>query len=190
MLWLKNILTGINPWLPVFAFVTLFHVIRESYVDALIFGVGCIVLVLDWKRILRWRMPKRLVMRNWILALTIVLSFSVLFFSERGGWQDVLLLLTFGPVALFLVYYRDHGPKPSGNGTMVRTKWIWMTLAIFMAVSELFAYIWAVVFRDNKTYPTISIIVNPILDSPYGRGIFLVLWMLIGLGLLRNERKR
>ena len=189
MLWLKNILTGINPWLPVFAFVTLFHLIRESYVDAVIFAVGCLILVLDWKRVLSWRMPKRVIVNNWTLALIIAVSFFILFFSDRGGWQDVVLLLTLGPAALFLVYYRDHGPKPSGNGTMVRTKWIWMTLAIFMAVSELFAYIWAVVFKDDNSYPTISIIVNPILDSPYGRGIFLVLWMLIGLGLLRNGRR-
>jgi hypothetical protein len=189
MNWLKTLLTGINPWLPVFAFVTLFHVIRESYVDALIFAIGAVILILDWKRFFHWPMPSRPAVKQWVVAVAIAVSSSVLFFSERGGWQDVLLLLAIGPAALFLVYYRDHGPKPSGNGTMVRTKWIWMALAIFMAVSELFAYIWAVVFRDSSTYPTISIIVNPILDSPYGRSIFLVLWMLIGLGLLRNGRK-
>lgn len=190
MLWFKNLLTGINPWLPVFAFVTLFHIIRESYIDSLIFGLGCVILVLDWKKVLHWRMPKRRAIPSWVLGLVIAVSYSVLFFSKRGGWQDVLLLLIVGPVALFLVYYRDHGPKPSGNGTMIRTKWIWMTLAIFMGVSELFAFIWAVVFRDDDTYPTISVIVNPILESPYGRGIFLVVWMLIGLGLLKNARKR
>lgn len=190
MLWLKNLLAGINPWLPVFAFVTLFHVIRESYIDALIFATGSLILVIDWKKMLCLPMPKRKTLKKWFLALVIALSFSVLFFSNRGGWQDVLLLIALGPAALFLVYHRDYGPKPSGNGTMARTKWIWMTLAIFMAVSELFAYIWAVVFRDNNTYPTISIIVNPILDSPYGRGIFLVLWMLIGVGLLRNGSRR
>ena len=190
MNWLKNILTGINPWLPVFAFVTLFHVIRESYVDALIFAIGAVILILDWKRAIRWPMPNRPEVKSWVMVLAIAGSSSVLFFSERGGWQDVLLLLVIGPAALFLVYYRDHGPKPSGNGTMVRTKWIWMTLAIFMAVSELFAYIWAVVFRDSNTYPTISIIVNPILDSPYGRSAFLVLWLLIGWGLLRNGRRK
>ena len=169
--------------------MTLFHVIRESYVDALIFALGSVILVVDWKQVLPWRMPKRRKVKNWVLVLAVSLSCAVLFFSERGGWQDVLLLLAIGPAALFLVYYRDHGPKPSGNGTMVRTKWIWMSLAIFMAVSELFAYIWAVVFKDDNSYPTISIIVNPILDSPFGRSIFLMLWMLIGLGLLRNGRQ-
>ncbi len=190
MLWLKNVLSGINPWLPVFAFVTLFHLIRESYIDALIFAIGSVVLVLDWKKLLRWRMPKRRIVKGRTLIIAVALSCSVLFFSDRGGWQDVILLLVLGPISLYLVYYQDRGPKPSGNGTMVRTKWIWMTLAIFMAVSELFAYIWAEVFKDDNTYPTISIIVNPILESPYGRGLFLLLWMLIGLGLLQSGRRR
>ena len=189
-LWFKKVLSGINPWLPVFAFVTLFHIIRESYSDALIFAVGSMILILDWKKIRFWRMPKRRAVKGGVLALVVALGCSVLFFSERGGWQDVLLLLALGPAAIYLVYFQDRGPKPSGNGTMVRTKWIWMSLAIFMALSELFAYIWAEVFKDDQTYPTISIIVNPILDSPYGRGLFLLLWILIGLGLLRSGRSR
>jgi hypothetical protein len=65
-----------------------------------------------------------------------------------------------------------------------------MVLALFMAVSELFAYIFATVFKDDRTYPTISILVNPVLESPYGRAVFLILWMLIGFGLLQVRKKR
>jgi hypothetical protein len=53
-----------------------------------------------------------------------------------------------------------------------------------MAVCELFAYIWANVFKDDMSFPTISVLVNPVLESPYGRSVFLVLWMLIGVGML------
>ena len=73
---------------------------------------------------------------------------------------------------------------------MNRTRWTWLALAVIMCVSELFAYIWANAFKDDKTYPTISVIVNPVLESPYGRGIFLALWMLIGVGLLQIWRKK
>jgi hypothetical protein len=65
-----------------------------------------------------------------------------------------------------------------------------MTLALFMAVSELFAYIFATVYKDDATYPTISILVNPTLESPWGRAMFLTLWMLIGVGLLQIRKKR
>jgi hypothetical protein len=171
-------------------YVFIFHVMRGAYRDAAIFAVGSLILVADWKKWIRWSMPERPKFGRWSVILVIASSSSVLFFSERGGWQDVTLLLALAPVALTLVYYRDHGPKPSSSRVMNRTRWAWLTLAVIMCVSELFAYIWANAFKDDKTYPTISIIVNPVLDSPYGRGIFLVLWMLIGVGLLQVWRRK
>lgn len=183
--WLKKLLTGINPWLPVLIFVTAFHLTRGALVDALIFGLGSLLLIADWKHWIPWHMPKRPSISGWILAPVIALSCSVLFFTERTSWQNVVLLLALAPVALFLVYYRDHGPKPGANKVMARTKWIWIIMAMAMAFSELFAYIFASVYQDDSSYPTISVLVNPILDSAWGRAIFLTLWMLIGIGLLQ-----
>ena len=171
-------------------YVVIFHLMRGSFGDAAIFAIGSLVLIADWKRWVKWSMPERPRFKLWVVWIAIALSSSVLFFSERGGWQDIVLLLTLAPVALSLVYYRDHGPKPSATPVMTRTRWLWLTLAVVMCVSELFAYIWANAFKDDNTYPTISVIVNPVLDSPYGRGVFLVLWMLIGVGLLQLWRKK
>jgi hypothetical protein len=186
----KRLLSGINPWLPVFAFVTAFHITRGSASDAVIFGLGTLLLIADWKKLIPWHMPEKPKLSPWAMALIITVSVSVLFFSERNGWQDKVLLLALAPIALVMVYYRDHGPKPGSSPQMARSKWVWMSLALFMAYSELFAYIFASVFKDDVTYPTISILVNPILDSPYGRGIFLALWMLIGFGLLQFRKRR
>lgn len=185
---MKRFLRGINPWLPVFAFITAFHINRGSTGDAIIFGIGSLLLIGDWKKWARWEMPERPKISFWAVGAVILVSCSVLFFAERGGWQDIVLLLALAPIALTLVYYRDHGPKPSISPVMNRTKWIWMTLALVMAVSELFAYIFANVYKDDKTYPTVSVLVNPILDAPYGRAVFLVLWMLIGVGMLQITR--
>jgi hypothetical protein len=171
-------------------YVALFQVMRGAYIDALIFAVGSVLMIGDWKKWFHWSMPERPKAGRLSVLLVIIGSSSVLFFSERGGWQDVVLLLALAPVALPMVYYRDHGPKPSSTQVMNRTRWAWTTLAVFMCLSELFAYIWANTFKDDKSYPTISIIVNPVLESPYGRGIFLVLWMLIGVGLLQLWRKK
>lgn len=173
-----------------FAFVTAFHLTRGSVGDALIFGLGTLLLIADWKHIIPVRMPERPKFSGWLLAAVVLVSCSVLFFSERNGWQDQLLLIVLAPMAIVVVYYRDHGPKPGATKQMRRAKWIWMTLALVMAVSELFAYIFATVYKDDKTYPTISILVNPVLESPYGRGVFLVLWMLIGFGLLQIRKPK
>ena len=187
---MKRLLAGINPWLPPMVYVALFHFMRGSYGDAIIFTIGSLLLIADWKKWFRWSMPERPQAGRVPVLFVIVGASSVLFFSERGGWQDVVLLLALAPIALTMVYYRDHGPKPSSTKVMNRTRWAWLTLAVFMCVSELFAYIWANAFKDDSRYPTISIIVNPVLDSPYGRGIFLAIWMLIGVGLLQLWRKK
>lgn len=171
-------------------YVAIFHFMRESWVDAAIFTIGSLLVIADWKKWFRWEMPERPKLSKTPVLLAILLASSILFFSERGGWQDTVLLLALAPIALFMVYYRDHGPKPSSTKLMNRTRWLWLTLATILCVSELFAYIWANAFKDDESYPTISIIVNPVLESPYGRGIFLVVWMLIGVGLIQPWRKK
>lgn len=181
---LKNFLSGMNPWLPVFLTTFLFHVIRGSVGDAIIFGTGSAILILDWKKAFPWHMPARPKLNKWVVSGGMVLAASILFFSERGGWQDIVLLLALAPIALSLTYYRDHGPKPGATKVMARTRAWWVGIAITMALCELMAYIWANVFKDDKSFPTISVLVNPILESPYGRSVFLVLWMLIGVGML------
>lgn len=187
---LKGLLKGINPWLPVLVFVTAFHINRGSIGDAIIFGIGCLILIADWKKWIPWHMPERPKVSGWVIGLAIAISFSVLLFTERTGWQARVLLLTLVPIALVMVYYRDHGPKPGATKEMAITKWVWMTLALVMAVSELFAYIFATVYKDDTSYPTVSVLVNPTLESPWGRAIFLTLWMLIGVGLLQIRKKR
>lgn len=186
---MKRLLSGINPWLPVLAFTTFFHVTRGSVGDSIIFGLGSLLLIADWKKLIPWHMPERPKVSGWVIGVVIAISCSVLLFTERDGWQDRVLLLTLAPIALVMVYYRDHGPKPGATKQMARTKWIWMTLALVMAVSELFAYIFATVYKDDTTYPTISILVNPVLESPWGRSTFLTLWMLIGVGLLQIRKR-
>lgn len=171
-------------------YVAIFHFMRESWVDAAIFTIGSLLVIADWKKWFRWEMPERPQLSKTPVLLAILLASSILFFSERGGWQDTVLLLALAPIALFMVYYRDHGPKPSSTKLMNRTRWLWLTLATILCVSELFAYIWANAFKDDESYPTISIIVNPVLESPYGRGIFLLVWMLIGVGLIQPWRKK
>jgi lysylphosphatidylglycerol synthetase-like protein (DUF2156 family) len=183
-------MTGMNPWLPVCLTTFLFHVIRGATGDAIIFGTACTILILDWKKAFPWHMPKRPHLNKWVVSLVMLVAASVLFFSERGGWQDIILLLALAPIALSLTYYRDHGPKPGATKVMARTRALWVTIAITMAVCELFAYIWANVYKDDESFPTISVLVNPILESPYGRSIFLVLWMLIGIGMLGIWRKK
>ena len=186
---MKRLLHGINPWLPVLAFVTVFHITRGATTDAIYFGFASTLLILDWKRLIPGKMPERRRLGKSVVWGAILAVCVVLLFTERNSWPDIAVLIAILAFSLWLAYYRDHGPKPSLTKTMNRTKWVWMTLALSMAVSELFAYIYANVNQDDKTYPTISVLVNPFLENPIGRIVFLTLWALIGVGLLGVWRK-
>ena len=186
---MKRLLKGINPWLPVFAFVTVFHITRGATTDAIYFGFATSLLIADWKQLIPGRMPERRRLSKRIVWAAIVGSSIVLLITERGSWPDITVLIAILCFALWLAYYRDHGPKPSLTPMMNRTKWVWMTLSLSMAVSELFAYIFANVNKDDHTFPTISVLVNPFLEDPLGRVVFLTCWALIGVGLLGVWRK-
>jgi hypothetical protein len=186
---MKRLLKGINPWLPVFAFLVVFQTLRGATVDAIYFGFVCVYMIADWKRLIPGGMPERKQVGKRIVWLVILVGSVVLLFNKRNSWLDVLVLIVLLGFAMWLTYYRDHGPKPSATPLMNRTKWVWMSLALAMAVSELFAYIWANVNKDDHSYPTISIIMNPILENPLGRIVFLTCWSLIGVGLLGVWRK-
>ena len=187
---MKRLLAGINPWLPVFAFVTVFHIIRGAVTDSVFFGFSTVLLIADWKKLIPGRMPERRKLGKFVVWVVILAASLVLFFSKRGEPASVFVLLVILGFALWLAYYRDHGPKPSLTPTMNRTKWVWMTLALAMAVSELFAYIFANVNQDDHTYPTISVLVSPLLENSLARVVFLTLWALAGVGLLGVWRKQ
>ncbi len=186
----KRLLAGINPWLPVFAFVTVFHITRGATSDAVFFALATCLMIADWKRLIPGRMPERRNLGKVLVWSVIVGASLVLYATNRGSWPNIVVLLVILFFALWLAYYRDHGPKPSLTKTMNRTKWVWMTLALAMAVSELFAYIFANVNQDDHTFPTISVLVSPLLLNPVARIIFLTLWSLIGVGLLGVWRKK
>ena len=72
----KNFLTGMNPWLPVFLTTFMFHILRGAFGDALIFGLGSTIMILDWKKVIHWHMPERPKLNKWIVSLVLSVAAS------------------------------------------------------------------------------------------------------------------
>lgn len=183
---------GMNPWLPYFLTTFVFQVIRGAIGDSIIFGLASLLLFADWKKLIPWQLPEKPKYRRWMVAGGMVVSALVLYLSPRASLPDVWLLLLIAPTVITLVYYRDHGPLPKSDRAMHRSVFLWCVVLVSMAVCELFAYIWASVYRDDHDFPTISVLVGPVLDNSVGRTIFLVLWMLAGasvLGLFKHSKR-
>ena len=181
---------GLNPWLPYLAVTFVFQIIRGANGDALIFGLACVLLYAEWKELIPWQFAAKPNYSRGTVLLGMVAAALVLYFSKRASTLDASLLLLMAPAVLAMVYYRDERPYPKPDRAMRTAKWLWGFVLVSMAVCEMFAYIWAAVFKDDKDFPTVSILVEPILSSAFGRSAFLVIWMLTGAGLLGLFKRR
>lgn len=187
---LKRALSGINPWIPLFAFTGLFQYLRGAYFDTIYFAVVVTILVVDWKRWFPYQFPKKPQLSLWSAAFTAALIAMLLFAIPRKSEFEVALMIAIFLSTLALVWYKDSGPTINMDAALNRTEWLWITLGILISLWELFAYILSDVADDSYAYPTVSILMSPIMASDWGRAGFALLWLLIGIALLRIRRRR
>jgi hypothetical protein len=127
--------------------------------------------------------------RAWLLGgvLTFTIALSVF---PRHSIVHGILVLAILPFVLRLVWYTDRGPKEKPDLRLARARLIWAILALLLTCWEFMANILGQLVNNLHTYPTISVLIDPLLDTIYGQASFVVVWLLIGIGLLRLwERK-
>jgi hypothetical protein len=174
------------------------HVIRRNAFDITLFFGTAVLIVLD-----RWRRPPqiattrppRLPGRQRVLVAGGFALYSII----AGQWQlDTWPMRTamIIPGLAFAVILAVRppvepasAPLPQGRGASEIGKgWIvWAALAVAIALWELTSFLQQPnPIDDSYAHPTISAIVEPRLDSWWGRAIFLLLWVSAGFWLLRT----
>lgn len=187
---LKSWLSGLNPWMPLFAFVALFQLMRGAIFDALYFTFIVSVLFVNWKNIFPYEFPKK-PKPNLVLIIFGAIAFGVaIALVPRKSPIEVALMVGALFIALALVWYKDSGPQARMTLPLSRSKWAWISFGVLVSLWELFAYILSDVANDPYAYPTISILMEPVMADQIGRAIFLVVWLLVGVMLVRIERKK
>jgi hypothetical protein len=109
----------------------------------------------------------------------------VLSFFPRHTYLHGAILFLILPFALYLAWYKDNGPKELADPMMQRTKSVWRALCLVLCVWEFGANILGQLANSLTSHPTISVLIDPFLDVVAGQTIFVVLWLFLGLGLLR-----
>lgn len=162
-----------------FAFICMFHIVRGVESDAIIFAIFTLIEIASWRGWLpTFTFSPRL--NPWLVRGVLVAAFAIMFLTPRNGPLDVFLLLSLAPIAIAAVNFKDAAIK--SPKFVIRSRIIWLTLIMSMAVVELVAYIVANILQDDKNWPTVSVLVLPVLDSPIGRTIFMVIWVGAGWG--------
>ena len=187
-MWFKKLVSGMSPWLPVFAVNILFQFQRRATVDGVIFCVASLLIILDWKNLLPLHFGPRPIFRLRWITLAVAASATVLYFAPRHSVQDMWVLLSVIPIALIAVYYRDEIERPFNPKRMARTVGTFEALGIFLGVVELAAYVISDRVHNSDDFPTISYLISPTLEFGWVRFLFLVLWMSLGVGLMQIMR--
>lgn len=172
-----------SPWIPLFAFVCLFHIVRGVASDAILFGLFTLIEIASWQGWLP-RFKHRPNLNVWLVRGVLVAAGCTLFFAERNSLADHLLFFGLLPLAIWTVNFKHatiRSPK-----FVVRTRGLWLALALAMALVELGAYIAANILKDDRDWPTVSVLVGPVLDLPLGRIVFMTVWVALGWAVMRG----
>jgi len=171
----------------VLAIMAGFQLWRGAWVDGIVFGLLVIVLIVDNQTNGRIRLLKRpLTAPRWVI-LPITAALGVfLVVAPRHGWADLLGMVAVGITVLLLAWVPDPpGPKRPARA-MRSSVLLWSGLSVGLCLWEAIAYILSTrSVAAVQEYPTVSILLDPFVESPIGRIIVVTLWLLGGLGLMR-----
>ena len=123
------------------------------------------------------------------IGLVVIAAGLVMFFTERHGVWDMVVLLAFIPIGIMLLLYQDDRVQQVPTLQVLRSRWIWGVWAIGFALAELVAYLGSKIYDDLDTFPTISSLLDPALDNPLGRAVFIVFWLISGVYLFGVRRR-
>lgn len=184
-----RLLRGFNPWVVIFVGTALFHAWRGSVQDIIIFGLSATLILTQVFGMHRLGFENQPQFSTWAIAAVVLLSAVMLFISPRHELVNFLVVLAFIPIGIALVMYRDR-PAPQPRRQVLRARLLWGFWAALFALTELVAYVGSKLSGDLTLFPTISVLLDPVLDTQLGRAVFVALWLMAGVYLFGVRRRR
>lgn len=164
------------------------QVFRGSLGDTVIFSIFSVILILAsiTKSNLKWLQNLRF---RYVSELALVIAALLLIVPWHTGVMTALFIATLLG-CMVLIWSREHTERAPRTKRIKRAELLWVVWAVGLALWEFGANLLGIFNKNLYQFPTISILVVPMLDSSAGQTVFVGLWMLIGLGLLRLVRQR
>lgn len=179
-----------HPWIWMFVIVVAFQVFRGSIADALIFSsfAGLAILSQSGRREQFLHQIPRVTRKQVLIG---VAGLAVVMTAlPRHSVAYGLLFLVIGCYVILTSWYGDSGAKERRNLPVSRATVLWRTYGIALCLWELAANILGQLNNTLSEFPTISVLVDPLLDHPLGKAGFVLLWLMSGVGFMRLWRVR
>jgi hypothetical protein len=94
-------------------------------------------------------------------------------------------------VPILLLAWGDHTEyKAKASPRIRRARLMWIIWAVSMCLWEYAANVLGQLSDGKNQFPTISVLVDPILDGPIGKAGFALAWLAVGYGLIKVSPKK
>jgi hypothetical protein len=113
--------------------------------------------------------------------IAFVLLSLVLTTAPRYGGIDVVLVGVLGVTALVVAATRSDREPPPRRGAA----WPYAVAGLIAALNELTSYFLQTSPANDWAHPAFSDLMDPLFNVPLGRGVFVLVWLGAGVGLLR-----
>ena len=179
-------------WIAVLTIMASFQTWRGAYVDGVLFYALVVMLIVDRLTGGRIRILKQPIVAPKIVTLGITGTLAlILVVAPRHGWVDLVTMVAIGVVVLILAWEPAPAKAELPAIAIKHSALTWSILGVGLCVWEALAFIFSVTMPDgDENYPTVSVLLDPMVENIWGRIFFVGLWLAGGLGLLRFWSKR
>lgn len=183
---------GAALWITVMVIMASFQTWRGAYEDGVLFYTLAAVLFIDRVTgeklnafVTKFRVP-----RGASITSAGVL-FILLVVAPRHGALTFAIMMLIGIAMLLAAWPSPESPSTPSRPALRRSAWVWGLLVIAMCVWEALAFVMSVTLPGgSEEHPTVSVLLDPALNTPFGKIFFVGLWVAFGLGLLLLWRKK
>lgn len=171
-------------WSAVFAIAGIFQVYRGAPLDGTFFLIAVVIMsgihVTDAQA---FPVAKGYLIKIYFLGTGVALLVSRI--HTRPSLVTVLLYLPLIPYAM-----RGRGKAKEPSAPMARSIGIWVALAVAVAFYEMLNFIVGDITDRPYHYPTISMLIDPMLHNFFGRAFFVLCWTWVGYKFIFQKRTR
>lgn len=177
---------SLSPWASAFGINFLFQIYRGNVQDIIIFAVAFLLIILESTHLLDW-IPEFKGFRYSNLNRALLFSTGIyIFFADP---DTTLTLWVFAALFWFMflgLWRREDGGHRKLTAKELKSAWIWAIIGIALCSWELAAFVLAEVNHDDFSYPTISVLVEPHINEPAFRAVFVLVWVSLGNLLIKD----
>lgn len=163
-----------------------FHLYRGFPSQALLFAGAGFIVALDAAAVLPMPLSPRTAVpgRRVSMVLSIV-GAAVLTVLPLHGALEGVLVAAIGIVVFAGSWSAPEAVPAAFSAAYRRTALWWTGVALVLCLTELAADLLAAVSGRDVDFPTMSDLLQPVMESPWWRTLLVLFWLLAGCALLR-----